>query len=312
MHLRRIFNRRIMSIPTLLTQERSISSTVQPKSFWYKSFTQGEIGGRFSFQEDTYKGVILQLTESVDSRMEAEEFRSRMILTIKFLQEKGYSKGLWLKVGRLNAHLVPILVEEFSFDFHHVDKGTSLTLSRWLSGSSPSGLPDGASHSVGVGAVVTDGEGRVLLVREKSGPAGRMRIWKFPTGRVERGEDLSEAVVRELKEEVGLDSNFKGVLMVREGHGGADYLGELSDLFFVCLLEASNHAGDLVLQPEEIEEAKWVHVSELPEVCKYPNGSSGEAMIDCIGNFFQSGHLPWTKSTHSSWRQGQPHTIFRQ
>jgi 8-oxo-dGTP diphosphatase len=55
---------------------------------------------------------------------------------------------------------------------------------------------------VGVGAIVRR-ESRLLLVWRGREP-GR-GLWSIPGGRVERGETLAEAVVRELREETGLD-----------------------------------------------------------------------------------------------------------
>jgi len=55
--------------------------------------------------------------------------------------------------------------------------------------------------AVGVGAVVIH-EGRVLLIRRGKEPLrGR---WVVPGGRVELGESLDEAIVREVQEETGI------------------------------------------------------------------------------------------------------------
>jgi ADP-ribose pyrophosphatase YjhB (NUDIX family) len=54
-----------------------------------------------------------------------------------------------------------------------------------------------------VGAVVLDGSGRLLLIQRGHPPSAG--LWSVPGGRVEPGETLAEAVVREVREETGLD-----------------------------------------------------------------------------------------------------------
>jgi ADP-ribose pyrophosphatase YjhB (NUDIX family) len=50
------------------------------------------------------------------------------------------------------------------------------------------------------GAVVEDG--RILLLNQDTGTG---RSWSLPGGKLEAGETLAEALVREMKEETGLD-----------------------------------------------------------------------------------------------------------
>jgi 8-oxo-dGTP diphosphatase len=54
---------------------------------------------------------------------------------------------------------------------------------------------------VGVGAIVVR-DGRLLVVRRANPPA--QGLWAVPGGRLEHGEPIADAVVRELAEETGL------------------------------------------------------------------------------------------------------------
>ena len=54
-----------------------------------------------------------------------------------------------------------------------------------------------------VGGIVHDAQGRLLLIKRANEP-GRGR-WSLPGGRVEPGETDAEAVVREVREETGLE-----------------------------------------------------------------------------------------------------------
>jgi mutator protein MutT len=89
---------------------------------------------------------------------------------------------------------------------------------------------------VGVGAVIVDG-GRVLLVRRKHEPlAGE---WSLPGGAVEVGETLEECVIREMREETGLDVEVGPVIEVfdritRDGAGRVQYHFVLVD--YLCCL----------------------------------------------------------------------------
>jgi 8-oxo-dGTP diphosphatase len=108
-----------------------------------------------------------------------------------------------------------------------------------------------------VGAVVVE-DGCLLLIRRGRGPA--QGEWSVPGGRVEAGELLAEAVVRELAEETGLEGvcgEFIG-WVERVGH---DYHHVILD-FEVTLLnpEAEPVAGD------DAQEAAWVPLVDVADV----------------------------------------------
>jgi mutator protein MutT len=113
-----------------------------------------------------------------------------------------------------------------------------------------------ARPEVCVGAVAVDNE-RLLLVRRGRGPAAG--FWSVPGGRVEAGETLAEAVVREVLEETGLEGVCDRLVGWVE-RIGEDYHFVILD-FVVEVLEGGEPvAGD------DAAEARWV---PLPEVGDY-------------------------------------------
>ena len=111
-----------------------------------------------------------------------------------------------------------------------------------------------ARPEVAVGALAVD-HGRLLCIRRGHGPGAG--LWSLPGGRVEAGETLHEAVVREVMEETGLEvvvDHFVGYVE-RIGEG---YHFVILD-FGVSLLEpdADPVAGD------DAAEAAWVPFDDL-------------------------------------------------
>jgi 8-oxo-dGTP diphosphatase len=67
----------------------------------------------------------------------------------------------------------------------------------------PTGHPGSPAVVPCVGAVVRDAAGRLLLIRRGQEPS--RGLWSLPGGRVEAGETPEQAVVREVREETGLE-----------------------------------------------------------------------------------------------------------
>ena len=113
-----------------------------------------------------------------------------------------------------------------------------------------------ARPEVCVGAVATD-DGCLLLIRRGHGPAAGE--WSIPGGRVNAGETLAEAVVRELAEETGVEAVCDSLLgwVERIGDG---YHYVIFD-FLVTIL-----SGDTPVAGDDAAEARWVPLDQVAEL----------------------------------------------
>jgi len=114
---------------------------------------------------------------------------------------------------------------------------------------------------VAVGAIVMD-KGSILLVKRNTDPARGQ--WSLPGGRVELGETLREALVREVREETGIDVDVDGLIgtaerVVRDDDGEIAFHYVILD--YVCTPRSTEvKAGD------DAAEARWVPVGEMADL----------------------------------------------
>lgn len=110
-----------------------------------------------------------------------------------------------------------------------------------------------ATFMVGVTGIVRDDLGRVLLLRHRMWPEGRQ--WGLPTGYARRGEEFGATVVREVKEETGLDVKAGTLVHLKSGY----------KLRIEVAYEAALVGGVLTTDPFEILEARWSYPDDLPD-----------------------------------------------
>jgi ADP-ribose pyrophosphatase YjhB (NUDIX family) len=107
-----------------------------------------------------------------------------------------------------------------------------------------------------VGGVVKSPEGHWLVVKKRYG--GLKGKWSLPAGFVDEGETADEAVIREVKEETGIDCVVKGLMGLRTGVLSE----EISDNLLVFLLEPLDE-GRIQHQENELYEARFMAPEDL-------------------------------------------------
>ena len=109
-----------------------------------------------------------------------------------------------------------------------------------------------AKFMIGVTGLVRDRGGWVLFLRHRMWPSGRQ--WGLPTGCARKRECFEDTVVREVKEETGLDVTVGQLVNMKSGY----------ELRLEIAYAAKLVGGVLKLDSVEILEAQWFTLDELP------------------------------------------------
>jgi ADP-ribose pyrophosphatase YjhB (NUDIX family) len=103
-----------------------------------------------------------------------------------------------------------------------------------------------------IAAIMKDG--KILLTKRED-----FEVWCLPGGGVNDGESLAEAVIREAKEETGLDVELTGLV------GIYSRVGNVSPGHMV-LFAAKPTGGELKCQPGETIAVEWFASDEIPSL----------------------------------------------
>lgn len=122
---------------------------------------------------------------------------------------------------------------------------------------------------VAVGTIISNGNGRIVLVRRAIEPG--FGLWVFPGGYVDRGETPQSAAVREAREECGLDVRLDALVNVYAYPRRTP----------IIIVYAATMLGGELCTDDECSEAALFEESTLPwDELAFP--STREALRDYI------------------------------
>ncbi|GAA1540476.1 NUDIX domain-containing protein [Streptomyces albidochromogenes] len=125
--------------------------------------------------------------------------------------------------------------------------------------------PEPAQPVIDTHVILRDGD--KLLFSQRGGPYGYGR-WHMPSGKLDRGEPLTEGAARELLEETGVAVDPDHLRLVQVVHHKQSETVERIGFFF----EATRWSGHPVnREPAKCLGLEWFTVHELPEdIIEYP------------------------------------------
>lgn len=106
-------------------------------------------------------------------------------------------------------------------------------------------------------AVIENKKGQILIVQQKKWN----NFWTFPGGHVEEGENIITAAIREGTEETGLKLQPLEMYCFGEEINPINFEKKIHVIFFHLHCKALTN--NLVLESEEIQDAKWIDLDEI-------------------------------------------------
>lgn len=110
------------------------------------------------------------------------------------------------------------------------------------------------NHKVSVAALVTNDEGKILLVNSP------WRGWEYPGGLIEPGETFQQALKREVREEAGVEVEITGFVGICKNVGM-----DIVNIDFKC-----RYIGGELTTSEESTEVGWFTPEEAFRIITFP------------------------------------------
>lgn len=125
---------------------------------------------------------------------------------------------------------------------------------------------------VGIGVVIVNKEGKVLIGKRKGSHAP---FYSIPGGHLEEGETFEEAAIKEIREETSLEIRDLKVFCI--SNNLETWQNEGKHYISVCLITHDFAGTPKVNEPEKCDGWYWVDPEELPQ----PHFDASEMAIQC-------------------------------
>jgi len=113
---------------------------------------------------------------------------------------------------------------------------------------------------IGCGALIVNDKNETLLIKRTSKSQNEAGFWSKPGGTVEFNEKVEDAIIREIKEELGIDIELTKLL------GFTNHILNSENQHWVAInyLAKIISGEPRIMEPDKMEEIKWFSFNNLP------------------------------------------------
>lgn len=126
-------------------------------------------------------------------------------------------------------------------------------------------------------AWIVNDNNQILIQQRLATAKNAPNMWETVSGGAIAGDDSLKGILRELDEELGIKPNIEQLTFI------GSYIRH-NDFVEIWVLKSNVSVKDLVLQDDEVQDAKWVTISEYEDMLE--KGTAIRTAFDLFKTYF--------------------------
>ncbi len=127
-------------------------------------------------------------------------------------------------------------------------------------------------------AWIVNEKGEILIQKRAPTKKQRPNKWAITGGHVKSGENEEKAVLREIKEEIGIDCKKEDLELIIMAKNSSVY-GDNNTFRYIYYCQTDKKIEEFTMQKEEVSELKYITLQELEQLVEKQEG--GYTFSEC-------------------------------
>lgn len=134
---------------------------------------------------------------------------------------------------------------------------------------------------VSVGAIILNEDGQVLIAKRSQQTRNERGAWETPGGKVDFGETREEAIIREIKEELGVDIEIIDEICSTDQLLKKEKQHWVPTMFLAKIIDGQTPS---IQEPHKCEAIRWVDFDDLPKNMSQVSSAGIDRFLDQVAD----------------------------